>query len=159
MCDPVTAAIAVGVTTVVGTGASIAAQAKTAKAQTAAIRAQQEVVAEENRQAASADLFDQMRAARREQGRIRAAAGEAGLGLNSGSVEAMLLDSAMQREMQGGRTIANMESRHRANTAEAQSMLSQIQQPTALGAGIQMAGAMASAWSGVQNAKLKTKGG
>src|SRR3546814_9554646 len=75
-----------------------------------------------------------MRSARREQAKIRTSAGEAGLSLNSGSIESLLMDSAMQMELQGDRTIANMESRHQANTAEAASMLSQIQKPTALGA-------------------------
>lgn len=154
MCDPVTAAIIVGVTAVASTGAGIAAQAKSAKAQTKAIRAQQGVVAEENRQQASAEIFDQMRAARRDSAKIRTAAGEAGLGLNSGAIDGLLFDTAMQMELQGDRTIANMESRHAANTAEAQSMLSRIQKPTVLGAGIQLAAAGASAFSGVQGAKI-----
>src|SRR3546814_890763 len=122
------------------------------------IRAQQEVAREETRLSASADLFDQMRSARREQAKIRTSAGEAGLSLNSGSIESLLMDSAMQMELQGDRTIANMESRHQANTAEAASMLSQIQKPTALGAGLQIGSAAASAWSGVEGAKLKVKG-
>jgi len=154
MCDPVTAAVTMAVVSTVGAGASVVAQAQTAKAQTKAIKAQQALVAEENRDVASAEMFDQMRGARREQGKIRAAAGEAGLSLTSGSIEGLLLDSAMQMELQGSRSIANMESRHAANTAEASSMLSQIQKPTALGAGLQMASAAASGWSSVQSAKI-----
>jgi len=154
MCDPVTAAVTMAVVSTVGVGANAVAQAKTAKAQTKAIRAQQALVAEENRDVASAEIFDQMRGARREQGKIRAAAGEAGLSLTSGSIEGLLLDSAMQMELQGSRSIANMESRHAANTAEASSMLSQIQKPTVLGAGLQMASAAASGWSSVQSAKI-----
>ena len=156
MCDPVTAAVVVAATTVAATGAGIAAQAKAAKTQTKAIRHQQEVVAEENRLAASGELFDQMRAARREQGKIRAAAGEAGLSTTSGNIESLLMDSAMQQELAHDRTIANMESRHAANTAEAASMLSKIQKPTALGAGIQLANAAASGWVGISNAKVAT---
>jgi hypothetical protein len=158
MCDPVTASIALAVTAVASTGANLMAQSKTANAQHAAINAQQAVVQEENRQAASGELFDQMRASRREQARIRAAAGEAGLSLTSGSIESLLNDSAMQGSLQGGRTIANMESRHRASNAETESALSQIQKPTALGAGLQLASAAASAWSGVQGAKLQVRG-
>lgn len=157
MCDPVSASIAlavVGATQAVG---SVIAQSKNAKAQTKAIRAQQERVAEETRDAASAELFDQMRGARREQAKIRTAAGEAGLGLNGGSIEALLFDSAMQMELQGSRTIANMESRQAANNAEAESMLSQVQKPTLLGAGLQIAGAAASGWAGVQNSKLQIR--
>lgn len=140
--------------------ANVVAQTKTANAQTKAINEQRTVVREENRQAASAELFDRMRAGRREQGKIRAAAGEAGLSLSSGgSIENILLDSAMQTEMATDRTIANMESRHRANEADANSMLSRIQKPTALGAGLQIASAATSSWSGVQGAKIRTNGG
>lgn len=155
MCDPVTAAIAVGVTAVAGTAANVVAQTKAANAQQRAINEQLAVTREETRQEATAQLFDQMRAARREQGRIRTAAGEAGLSLDSGSIEGLLLDSATQMELQGDRTLANMESRHNANVAEASSMMSQIQKPTALGAGLQIASSAASAWSGVQSAKIK----
>lgn len=157
MCDPVSASIALAVVSTVSAGANVIAQSKTAKIQQRAIDKQQAVVAEENRQAASSEMFDQMRAARREQAAIRTASGEAGLGLNSGSIEAMLFDSAMQMELQGSRTIANMESRHKANTAEAESMLSQIQKPTLLGAGLQVGSAALSGWTGVQNSKLAIK--
>lgn len=157
MCDVVTAAIVAGVASVASTAANVAAQSKSAKAQTKAINEQRAVVREETRQRATGDLFEDMRAARREQGKIRAAAGEAGLSLSSGSVESLLEDSAMQDELRAGRTIANMESRHRANEAEANSMLSRIQKPTALGAGLQIASAAAGAWSGVQDAKIQTR--
>ena len=145
----------IGVTAVAGTTASVIGQAQTAKAQTKAINAQREVVREETRQEATGELFDQMRAARREQAQIRTAAGEAGLGLNSGSIEAILLDSAMQSELQGSRTIANMESKHRANEADASSMLSRVQSPTVLGAGLQIASTAASAWTGVRQAQIR----
>ncbi|EQB10421.1 hypothetical protein L284_17165 [Novosphingobium lindaniclasticum LE124] len=148
----------VGVTAVAGTTASVIGQAQTAKAQTKAINAQRGVVREETRQEATGELFDQMRAARREQAQIRTAAGEAGLGLNSGSIEGLLLDSAMQSELQGSRTIANMESKHRANEADANSMLSRVQSPTVLGAGLQIASTAAQGWSGVSNAKIAKKG-
>lgn len=149
----------VGALTVAQTAGTVVGQIKTAKAQTRAIRQQQATAREETRQVASAEMFDQMRASRREQGRVRAAAGEAGLGLNSMTVDQLLLDSVMQGELAGDRTIANMEARHRSNTAEAESMLSRIQRPTALGAGLQIAGAAAEAFSGVQRAKIQTRGG
>jgi hypothetical protein len=110
---------------------------------------------EETRREASSELFDSMREARREQGKVRAQAGEAGLSLISGSIEDLLMDSAMQGEMRADRTLANMEARHRANVAEGESMASRIQKPTLLGAGLQMASAGASAWSGVQGAKIQ----
>lgn len=158
MCDPVTASVALAVTAVASTGASLIAQSQTAKAQAKAINNQLEVTQEEARQEASGELFDQMRATRREQARIRAAAGEAGLSTTSGNIEALLSDSAMQGKLQRDRTIANLESRHRANHAEAESMMSHVQKPTALGAGIQLASAAASGWSGIQTAKIRKAG-
>ncbi len=138
--------------------AGAVAQTKTANRQTDAINRQRAVVREETRQQASGELFDRMRAGRREQGKIRAAAGGAGLSLaNSGSISQLLLDSAMQTELAHDRTLANMESRHRANEAEADSMLSRIQKPTAFGAGLQIASAAASGWSGLQDAKIKVR--
>jgi hypothetical protein len=154
MCDPLTAAIVGGVISTVGAGASAISAMKSADAQAKAIAQQREVVNEENRKEASAELFDQMRASRREQGKIRTAAGEAGLSLTSGSIEGLLNDSAMQMELQGSRTIANMESKEAANNAEADSMLSQVQKPTLLGAGLQIASAASSAWTSVGNAKI-----
>lgn len=159
MCEPITAAaIMSAVATVASTAASVSAQAKAAKAQTKAINEQVAVDREENRQQASAELFDEMRATRREQARIRAAAGEAGLSLGSGSVEALLMDSAQQGEFQTDRTLANMESRHQAELAQANSMMSKIQKPTALGAGIQIGSAIADGYSTVAKAKIGKSG-
>lgn len=152
MCDPVTAAVVVGVTMVATTGASIIAQNKAAKAQTKAIKAQLGVSQEEARAEATSEMFDQMRAARREAGRTRAAAGEAGLSLDSGSVEALLMDSAMQSEFKNDRTLANLESRSNANVAEANSMLSRVQKDNWLTGGLKLAAAGASAYAGVANA-------
>jgi hypothetical protein len=155
VCDPITAAVVVGVTSVAKAGADIIQQSKTAKAQTNALNKQMANAREETRREASSELFDSMREARREQGKVRAQAGEAGLSLISGSIEDLLMDSAMQGEMRADRTLANMEARHRANVAEGESMASRIQKPTLLGAGLQMASAGASAWSGVQGAKIQ----
>lgn len=155
MCDPVTASVALAVTAVAGTTANVISQAKAANAQEKAIRNQMAAAREETRDAASAELFDQMRATRREQARIRTAAGEAGLALSSGSVAGLLLDSAMQGELRRDRTLANTESRHRANTAEAESMLSHVQKPTALSAGLQIASSAAGGWAQVRTAKLE----
>lgn len=157
MCDPVTAVVVAA--SVVSTGATIYNQVQSANRQERAIRNQQEVVAQETRDQATGELFDQMRAARREQARIRTAAGEAGLSLSSGSIEGLLNDSEMQGELANDRTVANMESRQRANTAEARSMLSQISKPTALGAGLQLGTAAAGAWAGTPHAaKIAKKG-
>ena len=138
MCDPVSAGLAI-MTTV----ASVAGEMQSAKHQAKAIAAQQAQVAEENRRATSAEMFDRDRAARREQGRILTAAGEAGLSLNSGAVDSLLLDSAMQQSLANQRSLANMESRIAASDAEANSMRSRIASPTLLGAGIRIAGTAA----------------
>ncbi|BBE35398.1 virion core protein, T7 gp14 family [Sphingosinicella microcystinivorans] len=151
MCDPVS--IGVTALAVATSTAQVVSQAKAAKAQTKAILNQREVMLEENRRAASAELFDRSREARREAARIRTAAGEAGLSLTSGSVEAMLMDSAMQQELAGDRTLANYESRNRATNAEAESMLSHVQKPTALGAGLTIAGSAAEAYIGSPSGK------
>lgn len=157
MCDPVTAAL--GVVSVASTIGGQIAASKSAKAQERAIRSQQKLVREETRRKATNELFDQMREMRRQQGKIRSAAGEAGLGLHSGAVEGLLFDTAMQKELQGDRTLANMESRHAANTADAASMLSQIQKPTLLGAGLQVGASALSAYSAASKAKIaKDKG-
>lgn len=151
MCDPVTAtvlAVATAATSVVG-------QVQSARAQEKAIRNQREIVSEENRRAATAELFDQGRAARINQGRTLAAAGEAGLSISSGSVQAMLADIAMQRTLQGDRTIANMESRQAQTDAETNSMLSQTGRPTALGAGLQIGMAGASAFSSARALQIR----
>lgn len=137
------------------TGVSIAQQAKTAKAQNRAISDQLDASQEEARQLATSEIFDDMRASRREQGAIRAAAGEAGLALNSGAVDGLLFDSAMQAELNMDRSLANQESRSNANVAEATSMYSQVDNVSPLGAGLQLAGAGLSAWSGVQGAKIQ----
>ncbi|HEX7857490.1 MAG TPA: hypothetical protein VF503_27730 [Sphingobium sp.] len=140
MCDPIVGLVL----TVATTAASAIGQMQAAKTQAKAITAQQQVMVEENRKAASTEIFDRMRSARREQGRIRTAAGEAGLSLGSGSVENLLLDSAMQSELSNQRSLANMESRIAAGDAEANSMRSQVQSPTLLGAGLQIASAVTS---------------
>lgn len=160
MCDPVTAvsaAIVSGVLSVASTAASVVAQTKSANAQAKAINYQLAVTQEENRQAASAELFDQMRATHREEARIRAASGEAGLDIGSASIEGLLADSAMQNSFQGSRTLANMESRNKASMADAASAMSRVQKPTALGAGLQIGTAAANAWSGVRQAKIATQ--
>lgn len=155
MCEPVTLAIISGVTMVAQTGMSIATQAATAKAQNKAIADQLAVTNEEARRKATSEIFEDHRAARREQGRIRAAAGEAGLSMSSGSIEMLLFDSAMQAELNYGRSIANQESRTAANVAEANAMYSQVDNINAATAGLQIASAGVNAWTGVTNAKIK----
>ena len=150
MCDPVTATVLAVATA----AASTVTQIQASKAQEKAIRNQMGLAAEENRRMASAELFDQGRTARIEQGRVMAAAGEAGLSLSSGSIQGLLTDIAMQRTLQGDRTIANMESRNAQNVAEGASMLSQATRPNILGAGLQLAAAGAGTYSSASSLRL-----
>ena len=152
MCEPVTIAAALAVASA---AAGSVAQIKSANAQTKAINEQQKVVREENRQVASAELFDEMRATRREQAKIRTTAGEAGLSLASGSIEGLLMDSAMQGEMSRDRVLANLESRNTAANAETASALSRIQKPTALGVGLNIANAAVDGWAKIDAANIK----
>ncbi|MCR5870677.1 MULTISPECIES: hypothetical protein [unclassified Sphingomonas] len=96
--------------------------------------------------AATAEINDRLREARREQGRIMVAAGEAGLNLESGGIEALLIDSAQQAGLSNSRSLANRESRKDAARTEAQARMSS--RPTALGAGLQIALSGGSAYAG-----------
>ena len=156
MCEAVTLAVVAGVMGVAQTAYSISAQAKQAKAQNAAISAQLDVTNEEARRKATAELFDASRATRREQGRIRAAAGEAGLAL-TGSVDALLFDSAMQSELNYNRSLANLESRTAANVAEAEVAYSNVSNTNALSAGLQLGASALSGWSGIEEAKIEKR--
>jgi hypothetical protein len=114
-----------------------------AKAQSRALNAQNEQRQREIDRATTAEINDRLREKRREQGRIAVAAGEAGLSLQSGSVEALLMDSAQQAELSNDRSLANRESRKLAAAADAQAQVPS--RTTTLGAGLRIASAAASA--------------
>ncbi|MDP9423278.1 MAG: hypothetical protein M3Q19_10695 [Pseudomonadota bacterium] len=152
MCEPVTAA---AILAVASTAAQVVGEAKAAKAQAKAVRQSLKVSQEEARAEATSELFDQMRAARREKGRTMAAAGEAGLSLESGSVEALLLDSAMQTEFKNDRTLANLESRNRALVDQANAAMSRIQGPTPLSAALRVGASAAKGWADIETAKIE----
>lgn len=156
MCEAVSLAVAAGVMGVAQTAYSVTSQAKQAKAQNAAINAQLDVTNEEARRRATSEIFQDMRAARREQGRIRAAAGEAGLAL-TGSVDALLFDSAMQADMNHSRSIANLESRTSANAAEAEAAYSHVGNVNGLTAGLQLGASALTGWSGIEAAKIEKR--
>lgn len=123
---------------VVSTAASTIQEIKSAKAQTRAIDAQvAEQTAQINTQEA-AELTDRQRQVRREQARIRVAAGQQGLN-TTGSVLSLLSDSAMQGALADERISLNADNQHKAVAAEANSMYSRISQPTILGAGLRIA--------------------
>jgi hypothetical protein len=129
----------------VATGASVIGQNQAAAAQTKAINHQNDVRQHQIDQAATAEINDRLREQRREQGRIAVAAGEAGLSLQSGSVETLLMDSAQQANLANSRSLANRESRKLASAADAQAQIPS--HATALGAGIQIASAGAKTYA------------
>lgn len=134
MCEPtIMAAVAVA-----STAAGIVSQVKAAKVQEAAIREQLSAAQEQNTDKASDEINERLREARREQGRIKVAAGEAGLQL-TGSIDTLLRDGLMQANLAEQATIDNRDRANEGVYREAASMMSQVEKPTVLGAGLQLA--------------------
>ena len=88
-----------------------------------------------------AALNDRAREARKEQGRMQVAAGESGLQLSSGSVEAQLLDSTMQQHLANERIGINADNQRQANASEADRLYSDVHMPTVIGAGLRLVSA------------------
>ncbi|WAC60787.1 virion core protein, T7 gp14 family [Brevundimonas sp. SL130] len=122
------------------TAGGIVAQVRSAKKQEAAIREQLAVSQTEIDNKATAEINDRQRAARREQARIKVAAGQAGLQLG-GSIDSLLQDSLMQAGLSEERTLDNRATEQRGVTAEANSMLSRVERPTIVGAALQLGSA------------------
>lgn len=117
----------------------IYAQQQTAKAQKHSIRTQQEHEREEVSEAAEEELGQRIRASRERRGRARVAAGESGaLGASfAASINQSLADENMDAALISKKAaFAQRGIDDRANTA-----LSQIRSPSALEAGLQIAGA------------------
>ena len=134
MCEP-TIMIALAVAS---TAASIVGEVKAAKTQTAAVHEQLAEVKNQIDQKTGAEINERQRAARREQGRTKVAAGEAGLQLG-GSIDLLLKDSAMQAGLSEERSMDNRNNDVIAANREATSALSKIESPTILGAGLRIA--------------------
>lgn len=137
MCNPALALAALSIGT---TAVTVAQEIKSAKAQNAAISNQLDQVIQQNKEDQTAQMNDRARQARLEQGRIRVAAGEAGLQLG-GSVAGLLRDSAMQTALYDQRVTLNTQHRTDAAIADANSMYSQVKEPTAFGAGLRIVSA------------------
>lgn len=151
MCDPITATVVA--LSVVSTASSIVAETRAAKRQEAAIREQLAVSEQEINDKASGEINERLREARREQARIKVAAGEAGLQLG-GSIDLLLQDSMMQAGLANARTLNNS-SRELANVrAEANSMMSRVEKPTVLGAGLRIATAGLQGYSSGTSLKI-----
>ena len=123
---------------VVSTATQVIGEIQSAKQQTRAIDAQLAQQQQQIQSQQTAELNDRQRQARREQARIKVAAGQAGLNI-SGSVTDLLNDSVMQNSLAAERTNINADNQQKAAVAEANSMYSRISRPTILGAGLRIA--------------------
>ncbi|WP_109798678.1 virion core protein, T7 gp14 family [Novosphingobium meiothermophilum] len=141
MCVPaaIGAAIIAGATSAV----QIISQNKAATATNKALQAANVERKKQIDQATTAEINNRLREMRREQSRIQVAAGEAGLSLSSGSIETLLMDSAMQAELSNKTSLANRESRRAASDAETASKF--ISTPSTLTAGLMIGLSAASA--------------
>lgn len=135
MCEPTTIMAALAV---VSTAAQVVTEIKSANHQNKAIAEQLTRSEQEITDKQTAELNDRAREARREQAKIKVAAGEAGLSL-TGSVESLLTDTIMQQGLSAERTNMNAQSETEAARAEANSMWSRVQKPTLFGAGLRIA--------------------
>ena len=139
---------------VVGAATETIGQMQSAKAQQKAIDAQLATQQQEIRVAEVAELNERQRVARKEQARIKVAAGEAGLNIG-GSVAALPKDSLFQNQLANERIRLNAESQQNAAVAEANSMHSRNQSPTILGAGLRIASAGAQGYFGGKSLQIQ----
>lgn len=123
---------------VASTAASLVSQVKSARVQEAAIREQLATSQNEINDKATGAVNERLREARREQARVKVAAGEAGLQLG-GSIDLLLQDITMQAGLSTERIKQNRDNEMANVNAEANSMLSRVERPTLLGAGLQLA--------------------
>jgi hypothetical protein len=148
------------VVAVVSTAATVVGEIQAADAQNAAIKQQFQSQQDEIYKQETAELNDRARQARKEQARIKVAAGEAGLQLG-GSVEGLLFDSLMQTGLANERIHLNADSQREASAQEANRMFSQVQKPTLLGAALRIGAAGVQGYAGgssMQTAAAKTAG-
>lgn len=150
MCDPVSITIGLAVAT---TAASTVSQIQSANATNKAIAKQQKVQSKQIDAAATQEIDNRLRQARRDQARIMVAAGESGLSLESGAVQALAQDAAAQATLDNQTSLANRESRQQQSIADANAQM--VSKPTALGAGLQIA--LAGANAAQQTGKFKGK--
>lgn len=139
---------------VAGAATSVIGEIQSAKIQNKAISDQLAQQQQEILTARTAELNERQRIARKEQARIKVAAGQSGLNI-SGSIEAMLNDSLMQNALATERTNLNADSQQRAAASEANSMYSRVQSPTILGAGLRIATAGAQGYYGGKSMQIQ----
>ena len=153
MCDPISMTV-LAVTTA---AASVVGQIQSAKYQQKAIDAQLEQVNDQIDKAETAELNERLRVQRKEQARIKVAAGEAGLSLGSPGIESLLMDSLMQAQLSAERASLNSDLDRDKGAAEANAMSSRIERPTALSAGLQIASAGMNGYAAGTNLKIARK--
>ena len=138
MCDVITPTVMMYMS-LATTAVGVYAQRETAKAQTANIKNQQEHEREEVSEAAEEELGQRIRASRERRARARVAAGESGaLGASfAASINQSLSDENMDAALISKKAAFSQRGiDDRANTA-----LSQVRSPSALEAGLKLAGA------------------
>lgn len=126
------------VAAVATTAVSLVGQQQAADAQRSAIDSQLQQNYTNIAKQQQSQENDQLRASRREESRIKVAAGEAGLSLGSQSIEMMLLDNQMQTGLNSERIGLNTDIQRQNAQAEANHSLSQTATANALGAGLQL---------------------
>ncbi len=136
MCEPTT--IMVGLS-IASAAVSVYSQQQTAKAQTAAIKQQQEHEREEAHETAEEQLGQRIRAQREQRARARVAAGESGaLGA---SFAAMMNQSLQDQDMDAALVAKQSAFTQRGIDDRANTALAGIRSPSALEAGLQIASA------------------
>lgn len=156
MCLPAAIAIPLAITTA-ATAVSVVGQIQSANSAAAQIQAQHDTKQHEVDLATSHQINERLRQARREQGRILVASGEAGLNTSSPVVQGLLTDAAMQATLSNQTSLANREARREAITAEANALMPT--KPTLLGAGLQIGLSGLNAAQGAGAFKSKGGGG
>lgn len=137
---------------VAATAASVAAQRASAKKQEDALNAANAQQADEIAAAAGVELGERARAARRERASMRASASESGINLGSGSFLAALQTSISNQQNDMGLITENANNRQGARGAQAKSLMSQIQMPSAASAAFQIGAAGAGAYFNASDA-------
>ena len=143
MCDVITPTVLAYVA-IASSAVSVYAQHQTAKAQRDQINSQAETQREEEYESSEEELGQRIRASRERRGRARVAAGESGaMGASfAASINQSLVDTDMDAALIAKQSaFAQRGIDDRANVA-----LSQIRDPSALEAGLQIASAGASGY-------------
>lgn len=144
MCNPQLAFLAI---TAVTTVANYQIESRNADRQEKALIEASRIRGEQIDDAATQEANEEARRARREQAQIRIAAGAAGLSLGSNSVAAQLLDAIKQSKENQSTIERNRKNAQDGRTAESTSLLAGVSRPSALLAGLQIAGSAANAYA------------